>query len=236
MELLLRLPPEGVTPPHLPGEVAAEVIPPPGRRLGARSSPLPPRRASANCLGRPPSASESWPSSCSPRRRVGPVGTRGDGGRAGAPDEMSSWNVGPKNGFWKGGRSVASNGYVLIRVGLKHHLADVRGYAYEHRLVAEKILGRRLRRGEQVHHKDKNKANNKPSNLEIHKDQHSHFFEHRKRESGKRAPGEKNRIIACRCGCGGRLKKFDYQGRPRRFIYPHHCRLGLRRGGPLVRG
>lgn len=44
--------------------------------------------------------------------------------------------------MWKGGRSIASNGYVLVRVGKKHHLADVRGYAYEHRIVAEQKLGR----------------------------------------------------------------------------------------------
>lgn len=148
---------------------------------------------------------------------------------------MSSWNVGPKNGLWKGGRSVASNGYVLVRVGVQHHLSDVRGYAYEHRLVAEKILGRRLRAGEQVHHKDKDKANNKPSNIEVHRDKRSHLFEHRKVASGKRCPGEKNVTIKCWCNCGGTLKKFDYQGRPRRFIYPHHCKLGPRRGGALVR-
>lgn len=50
------------------------------------------------------------------------------------------------NPNWKGGRSIASNGYVLIKVGTGHHLADVRGYAYEHRLVAERKLGRRLLR------------------------------------------------------------------------------------------
>lgn len=64
---------------------------------------------------------------------------------------------GATNSQWKGGRVIASNGYVLIRVGTDHHLADVRGYAYEHRLVAEKKMGRRLRKGEQVHHLDENK-------------------------------------------------------------------------------
>lgn len=80
---------------------------------------------------------------------------------------MSKYQVGAKNGQWKGGRSVASNGYVLIRVGVGHHLADVRGYAYEHRLVAELMLDRRLRPGEAVHHKDENKRNNDPSNLQV---------------------------------------------------------------------
>jgi len=33
---------------------------------------------------------------------------------------MAEWNVGKKNGMWRGGRSIASNGYVLIRVGKEH--------------------------------------------------------------------------------------------------------------------
>src|SRR4051812_41815968 len=45
------------------------------------------------------------------------------------------------NPNWRGGRSIASNGYIIVRVGVGHHLADVRGYAYEHRLVAEQKLG-----------------------------------------------------------------------------------------------
>lgn len=88
--------------------------------------------------------------------------------------------TGPDNGFWKGGRSVASNGYVLIRVGKGHHLADVRGYAYEHRLVAEEKLGRRLAPKELVHHIDGNKQNNHPSNLEVEPSHAHHRKEHRR--------------------------------------------------------
>jgi hypothetical protein len=50
---------------------------------------------------------------------------------------MTIHQTGPKNGMWRGGKSLASNGYILIRVGNDHPLADVRGYAYEHRLVAQ---------------------------------------------------------------------------------------------------
>ena len=34
---------------------------------------------------------------------------------------MARWNVGPKNGMWKGGRTVTSHSYVLIRGGNSEH-------------------------------------------------------------------------------------------------------------------
>lgn len=61
---------------------------------------------------------------------------------------------GPDNPNWRGGRSVASNGYMLVRAGVGHHLADVRGYAYEHRLVvlthAEHGVEHRTRKDRQL--------------------------------------------------------------------------------------
>lgn len=135
---------------------------------------------------------------------------------------VSSKQSGANNSNWKGGRSVASNGYVLIRVGVNHHLADVRGYAYEHRLVAERMLGRRLREKEEVHHKDKNKENNHESNLEIHETRAHHRVEHRKDGSNLQMPGEPNVIVRCACGCGTALAKYDETGRPRLFLPGHN--------------
>lgn len=58
------------------------------------------------------------------------------------------------------GRTVTTGGYIAIHMGQgKRKL--------EHRLVMEQILGRPLARTEQVHHKDANKLNNAPSNLEL---------------------------------------------------------------------
>jgi hypothetical protein len=49
-----------------------------------------------------------------------------------------------------------------------------------HREVAEKMLGRRLRTGEVVHHKDRNKLNNDPSNLWVFPSQKEHDRIHRR--------------------------------------------------------
>lgn len=49
--------------------------------------------------------------------------------------------------------------------GTKGYIRELTGH--QHRIVAEKMLGRKLRKGEIVHHKDENKHNNKPENLEV---------------------------------------------------------------------
>lgn len=126
-----------------------------------------------------------------------------------------------RNGNWRGGRSIASTGYVLIRVGTGHHLADVRGYAYEHRLVAEEAIGRLLRSGEHVHHKNGIKTDNRPENLEVTESLAHHRVRHRQSRD-KRIPGELNPTIRCACGCGEAFPKYDAKHRPRRFISGHN--------------
>ena len=67
------------------------------------------------------------------------------------------------------------NGYSWVKVE-GHPKASDRGYYYEHILVMEKKIGRRLKKGECVHHLDANKINNDPINLEIHtRKSHSHY-------------------------------------------------------------
>jgi len=72
---------------------------------------------------------------------------------------------GRKNPNWKGGRTIASNGYVLVKVGPSHHLADIRGYAYEHRVNAEIMLGRPLAKGERVKFRNGDTTDTSFSNL-----------------------------------------------------------------------
>jgi len=71
---------------------------------------------------------------------------------------------------WKGGRTIDGSGYVLVK--LQHTdkyfaMCCKRGYVREHRLIIAKILGRPLEKWEQPHHRDGNKLNNDPSNLEL---------------------------------------------------------------------
>ena len=129
--------------------------------------------------------------------------------------------TGASNPNWRGGKSIASNGYVLIRVGKGHHLADVRGYAYEHRLVAEEQLGRRLRKNEIPHHINGVKTDNRQENIEVVRSIAHHRAKHRRR-TDLREPDEQNRTISCACGCGSRLRRYDRWNRPRRFLSGHN--------------
>lgn len=143
------------------------------------------------------------------------------------PERRAAWSErmkGAGNPFWKGGRTVEPRGYVLIKVGTDHHLADVRGYAYEHRLVAEQKLGRRLTPEEIAHHDDENKSNNAPDNIEPLPSKAHHAAAHRRVALNNRMPGESNVTIKCACGCGTDMQKFDGEGRPRRFVSGHNNR------------
>lgn len=135
-------------------------------------------------------------------------------------------NVLEQNPFWKGGRTVASSGYVLVKLPPDHRffcMADSRGYVYEHRLVIAEKLGRPLRSDEQVHHRDGNKQNNSPENLEHTESHQHHAVKHRIRQD-LRLPGEPNPEIQCACGCGAVLSRYDATGRPRAYISGHNPR------------
>lgn len=71
-----------------------------------------------------------------------------------------------KHPRWRGGRRINHNGYVEIR-NHNHHRSRKNGYVFEHILVAEKMIGRKLFENEIVHHKNEIKTDNRPENLEV---------------------------------------------------------------------
>ena len=76
-----------------------------------------------------------------------------------------------KSASWNGGRFLDKNGYYRVYVGnLK--------YAYEHKVIMSKALGRELKTEEKVHHIDCNKINNDISNLYVCSDKKEHSILH----------------------------------------------------------
>jgi hypothetical protein len=74
--------------------------------------------------------------------------------------------AGENHPAWKGGVRIDRDGY--IRTYDPNHPWPRRGgYVLEHVRLMELLIGRRIRRGEVVHHKDGNKLNNNTSNLEL---------------------------------------------------------------------
>lgn len=61
---------------------------------------------------------------------------------------------------WKGKGGLGKNGYIVITNGENRRKA-------EHRVIMEKMIGRKLLRSESVHHKNGIRHDNRPENLEL---------------------------------------------------------------------
>jgi hypothetical protein len=93
--------------------------------------------------------------------------------------------VGKDNPNFSGGRYIDDKGY--IRVLRPDHPFNNVGYVYEHRLVAEKHLGRYLQTWETVHHINEIKLDNRWENFYLTTvPEHSAIHREGKRQSKER--------------------------------------------------
>lgn len=73
---------------------------------------------------------------------------------------------GKANGNWKGGVTISADGYRLL-LRPHHPNANRSGYVRESRLIASEMYGRRIAKGEVVHHDNENRLDNRPENLKV---------------------------------------------------------------------
>lgn len=77
------------------------------------------------------------------------------------------------------------NGYLCLYLP-NHPRAFKNGMVYEHVLVAEKKMGRQLKKQESIHHVDHNRKNNDPSNLVVFATKNDHTSFHNNGEDNNR--------------------------------------------------
>ena len=81
--------------------------------------------------------------------------------------------------YWKGGKIKDAKGYIFI-YSPNHPFCNNKSYVREHRLIAEKYLGRYLDSKEVVHHINEIKDDNRIENLMVFKNDMYHFWFHKK--------------------------------------------------------
>lgn len=123
-----------------------------------------------------------------------------------------------------------------------HPRANSEGQVYQHILIAEKILQRRLKPGETVHHKDLDKRDNNPSNLIVFstKGDHTRFHAYGCNENdliltedGSYTVDQKKKETVCE-NCGGKF--VQKRSGKHKFCSPQCAIMGARtdRGAKYV--
>jgi hypothetical protein len=113
--------------------------------------------------------------------------------------------------LWEIEKSVSKGDYVYAVVP-NHPKATKNGYVLEHRVVMENNIGRILERWEEVHHKDENRKNNSPDNLEI-----KLTGEHQRFHSTKYPNGHFAKLVCTNCG-----KEFEVEWNKRKPNQENH--------------
>src|SRR3990167_2240705 len=94
--------------------------------------------------------------------------------------DIKLYGRGENHPQWRGGRQKMGLGYIQIYMP-EHPNADKRGRILEHRLVMERTLGRKLNKGEIVHHKNGVRGDNRPENLKLYESNGKHLSDEMKR-------------------------------------------------------
>lgn len=83
------------------------------------------------------------------------------------PNNPSNVKSGAASNFWKGGRTITTEGYIKVLSDYYPTMRNKQGYIPEHRLVMAQYMERPLYSWETVHHIDGNKQNNELDNLQL---------------------------------------------------------------------
>lgn len=95
---------------------------------------------------------------------------------------------GASNPQWGGGIRVTHHGYVMVKTGTDHPLADVRGYVYLHQLVVA-AAGVDLT-GVEIDHQNGDRRDNRFANLAVRSKS-----EHSRRHTAERPRGARGRWV-----------------------------------------
>lgn len=130
-------------------------------------------------------------------------------GRGNNPSSRRNRPSGPSHPRWNDERMVSAEGYIKVRVGREHPLADPNGYVYEHLLVWVSAGNPRPPRGFTLHHKDEVKSNNRLGNLEL-----LTRAEHNRRHLAEMERDPKTGRLVGKKAAGRRLDGVEHNARP----------------------